>query len=154
MPPWGSFEVTWSSWKASYVCTTPVTLNHIAEQNVKFPVSHPLIINMTYSGWCWNCWSSAFLEIVTKFWISSVQFSRSVMSDSLQPNGSQHARPPCPSPSLAVHSDSCPSSLWCHPAISSWVVPFSSCPHSSQHQSLFQWVNSSHEVSKVLEFQL
>ena len=51
-------------------------------------------------------------------------------------------------------SNSCPSSQWCHPAISSSVVPFSSCPNPSQHQCLFQWVNSSHEVAKVLEFQL
>ena len=58
---------------------------------------------------------------------SSVQFSRSVVSDSLQPHGSQHARPPCPSPTPGVHLDSRPSSLWCHPAISSSVVPFS-CP--------------------------
>ena len=50
------------------------------------------------------------------------------MSDSLQPHELQHARPPCPSPSLGVHSDSRPSSQWCHPAISSSVVPFSSCP--------------------------
>ena len=55
---------------------------------------------------------------------SSVQFSRSVMSDSLQPHESQHARPPCPSPIPEVHSDSHPSSQWCHPAISSSVVPF------------------------------
>ena len=60
----------------------------------------------------------------------SVQFSRSVVSDSLRPHESQHARPPCPSPSLGVHSDSCPSSQWCHPAISSSAVPFSSCPQS------------------------
>ena len=59
---------------------------------------------------------------------SSVQFSRSVVSDSLWPHESQHARPLCPSPSPRVHSDSRPSSQWCHPAISSWVVPFSSCP--------------------------
>ena len=61
---------------------------------------------------------------------SSVQFSRSVVSDSLQPHELQHTRPPCPSPTPGVHSDSCPSSLWCHPAISSSVVPFSSCPQS------------------------
>ena len=54
----------------------------------------------------------------------SVQFSRSVVSDSLQPHESQHARPPCPSPTPRVHSDSHPSSQWCHPAISSSVVPF------------------------------
>ena len=59
------------------------------------------------------------------------QFSRSVVSDSLWPHESQHARPPCPSPTLGVYSNSCPSSRWCHPAISSSVVPFSSC-----HQSL------------------
>ena len=61
---------------------------------------------------------------------SSVQFSRSVVSDSLQRHESQHARPPCPSPTPGVHSNSCPSSRWCHPAISSSVVPCSSCPQS------------------------
>ena len=59
--------------------------------------------------------------------ISSVQFSRSVVSDSLQPHESQHARPPCLSPSPGVPSDSCPLSQWGHPTISSSVVPFSSC---------------------------
>ena len=61
---------------------------------------------------------------------SSVQFSHSVMSDSLQHHELQHARPPCPLPTPRVHSDSRPSSQWCHPAISSSVVPFSSCPQS------------------------
>ena len=61
---------------------------------------------------------------------SSVQFSHSVMSDSLQPHESQHTRPPCPSPTPGVQSNSCPSRRWCHPAISSSVVPFSSCPQS------------------------
>ena len=60
----------------------------------------------------------------------SVQFSRSVMSDSLRPHESQHAKPPCPSPTSGVYPNSCPSSWWCHPAISSSVVPFSSCPQS------------------------
>ena len=58
----------------------------------------------------------------------SVQFSRSVVSDSLRLHESQHARPPCPSPSSGVHSDTRPSSQWCHPAISSSVFPFTSCP--------------------------
>ena len=62
--------------------------------------------------------------------VSSVQFSRSVVSDSLPPHESQHARPPCPSPTPGVHSNSRPSSQWCHPAISSSVIPFSSCPQS------------------------
>ena len=60
----------------------------------------------------------------------SVQFSRSVVSDCLQPHESQQARPPYPSPTPGVHSNSRPSSRWCHPAISSSVVPFSSCPQS------------------------
>ena len=74
---------------------------------------------------------------------SSVQFSRSVMSDSLWPHGSQHARPPCPSPTPRVYSNSCPLSQWCHPAISSSVVPFSSCPQSlpasGSMSQLFAW---------------
>ena len=88
---------------------------------------------------------------------SSVQFSRSVVSDSLRPHESQHARPPCPSPSPGVHSNSCPLSWWCHPAISSSVVPFSSCPQSlpaseyfhmsqlfpSGGQSIGNWVSAS-----------
>ena len=60
----------------------------------------------------------------------SVQFSPSVVSDSLWPHGLQHARPPCPSPTPGVYSNSCPSNQWCHPIISSSVVPFSSCLQS------------------------
>ena len=63
-------------------------------------------------------------------YIPMVQFSHSVMSDSLWPHELQHARTPCPSPTPGVHSNSRPSSEWCHPAISSSVVPFSSCPQS------------------------
>ena len=59
--------------------------------------------------------------------IISVQFSCSVMSDSLQPHELQHTRPPCPSPTPGVYSNSCPSSRWYHPAISPFVIPFSSC---------------------------
>ena len=62
--------------------------------------------------------------------IPSVQFSCSVVSASLWPHESQHSRPPCPSPTPRVYSNSCPLSWWCHPAISSSVVPFSSCPQS------------------------
>ena len=60
----------------------------------------------------------------------SVQFSRSVLYDSLRPHGLQHARPPCPSPTPGAYSNSCPLSWWRHPAISSSVIPFSSCPQS------------------------
>ena len=58
---------------------------------------------------------------------SSVQFTRSVVSDSLRPHGLQHARPPCPSPTPRVHPNPCPSSQWCHLTVSSSIVPFSSC---------------------------
>ena len=60
---------------------------------------------------------------------SSVQFSHSVVSDSLRPHELQHTRPPCPSPTPRVHPNPCPLSQWCHPTVSSSVVPFSSCPH-------------------------
>ena len=90
--------------------------------------------------------------------ISSVQFSRSVVSSSLQPHESQHARPPCPSPTPGVHSDSCPSSQWCHLAISSSVVPFSSCPQSLlasgsfPMSQLFAWGGQSTGVSASASF--
>ena len=89
---------------------------------------------------------------------SSIQFSPSVVSDSSRPHESQHARPPCPSPSPRVHSDSCPSSLWCHPAISSSVVPFSSCPQSLPESEsfpmsqLFTWGGQSTGVSALASF--
>ena len=75
---------------------------------------------------------------------SSVQFSHSVMSDSLRPHELQHARPPCPSPTPRVKSNSHPPSQWCHPAISSSVVPFSSCP-----QSLPAWVFSKESTLRM-----
>ena len=68
----------------------------------------------------------------------SVQFSCSVVSDSLQPHGLQHTRPPCPSPTPGVYPNSCPLSLWCHPTISSSVIPFSSCPQSFPASGSFQ----------------
>ena len=85
---------------------------------------------------------------------SSVQFSHSVVSNSLQPNETQHARPPCPSPTPGVHPNPCPLNRWCHPTISSTVFPSSPSLNLCQHQGLFKWVSSSHQVAKVLEFQL
>ena len=86
---------------------------------------------------------------------SSVQFSRSFVSESLHPHELQHAMPPCPSPTPGVYSNSCPLSQWYHPTISSTVVPFSSCLQSFPASgSFFQWISSSHQVAKVLEFQL
>ena len=82
----------------------------------------------------------------------SVQFSCSVMSDSLRSHESQHARPPCPSPTPGIHPNSCALSWWCHPAISS-VVPFSSCPQSLPASGsfpmsqLFAWGGQSTGVS-------
>ena len=89
---------------------------------------------------------------------SSVQFSCSVMSDSLRPDELQHARPPCPSTTPGVHSDSCPSSQWCHPAISSSVVPFFFCPQSLPASEffpmsqLFAWGGQSTGVSALASF--
>ena len=94
----------------------------------------------------------------SNFQFSSIQFSRSVVSDSLRPHESQHARPPCPSPTPGVHSDSRPSSEWCHPAISSSVVPFSSCPQalppseSFPMNQLFTWGGQSTGVSALASF--
>ena len=88
----------------------------------------------------------------------SVQFSRSLVSDSLRTHESRHARPPCPSPTPGAHSDSCPSSWWCHPAISSSVVPFSSCPQSLPASEsfptsqLFAWGGQSPGVSALASF--
>ena len=83
----------------------------------------------------------------------SVQFSRSVMSDSATPWMAAHRLPYPPSTPRAC-SNLCPSSRWCHPTISSSVIPSSSAFNLSQHQGLFQWVSYSHQVAKVLEFQL
>ena len=82
------------------------------------------------------------------------QFSCSVVSDSLRSHGLQHIRLPCPSPTAGACSSSCPSSWWCHPTISSSVVPFSSCLQSFPALGSFPRVSSSNEVAKVLEFQL
>ena len=89
---------------------------------------------------------------------SSVQFSCSVVSDSLRLHESQHARPPCPSPIPRVHSDSRPSSQWCYPASSSSVVPFSSCPQSLPASEsfpmsqVFAWGGQSTGVSALASF--
>ena len=100
--------------------------------------------------------SQALTHFPTTF--SSVQFSHSVVSDSLRPHESQHARPPCPSPTPGVHSDSHPSSRWCHPAISSSVVPFFSWPQSLPASEsfpisqLFAWGGQSTGVSALASF--
>ena len=88
--------------------------------------------------------------------MSSVQFSRSAVSESLWPHESHQARPPCPTPNSRVQSNSCPSSRWCHPAISSSVVPISSCPQSLPASGsfpmsqLFAWGGQSIGVSALV----
>ena len=79
-----------------------------------------------------------YLVVINCSLYISVQFSRSIVSDSSQPHELQHARPPCPSPTPGVYSNSCPSSQWCHPAIASSVIPFSSCPQSFPASGSFQ----------------
>ena len=90
--------------------------------------------------------------------VHSVQFSHSVVSDSLRSHESRHSRPPCPSPTPGVHSNSHPSSRWCHPAISSSVIPFSSCPQSPPASESFPmsqllaWGGQSTGVSAIASF--
>ena len=86
--------------------------------------------------------------------IVSVQFSHSVMSDSLWVHGLQHATLPCPSPTPGAYSNSCPSSRWCHTTISSSVVPFPSCLQSFPSSGSFPISQFLLHVAKVLEFQL
>ena len=81
--------------------------------------------------WMKTLWSVYTMEY-------SVQFSHSVVSDSLRPHERQHARPPCPSPTPIVYSNSCPLSRWCHPTLSSSVIPFSSCLQSFPASGPFQ----------------
>ena len=98
-------------------------------------------------------WKWIVLMVAQPCEYTSVQFSCSVMSNSLWPHESQHARPPCPSPTPRVHPNSCPSSRWYHPTISSSVVPFSSylqffpAPGSFQMSQLFAWGGQSIAVS-------
>ena len=100
------------------------------------------------------------MRTVNIYWwlqFSSAQFSHSVVSNSLQPHESQHARPPCPS-TPGAHPNSCPSSRWCHPAISSSFIPFSSCPQSLPASEsfpvsqLFAWGGQSTGVSALASF--
>ena len=112
-------------------------------------VSGSFLACLYYFGW--EEWYLLYKEI-------SVQFSRSVVSDSLRPHELQHARPPCPSPTPGVHSHSCPSSRWCHAAISPSVIPFSSCPQSLPASEcfpmsqLFAWGGQSIGVSALASF--
>ena len=125
---------------------------------------HIKINKMKLLGKCAKIWINNSQERKPK-WILHIwkdtqfsQHSHSVVSDFLRPHESQHARPPCPLPTPGIHSDSRPSSPWCHPAISSSVVPFSSC-HQSLPASdsfpmsqLFAWGGQSTGVSASASF--
>ena len=126
------------------------TLEYVGLLESKQPETQRLQTCLTFKSLCsQNKCPGPHLPII----LSSVQFSCSVVSDSLQPHGPQHTRPPWPSPTPRVYPKSCPLSQWCHPTISSSVVPFSSCPQSFptsgcfQMSQLFTWGGQSTEVS-------
>ena len=102
-----------------------------------------------------NC-LNVILELIIDSWcaeVSSVQFSQSVMCGTLRPHGLQHARPPCPSPTTGTCSNSCPSRQWCHPTISSSVIPFS-CHPSFPASGSFPMSQFFTLGGQILEFQL
>ena len=113
------------------------------------PLTHKVTRNVKHRR---TCNQHSWIVMVR---VGSVQFSRSVVSDSLRPHELQHARPPCPSSTPGVYSNSCPLNRWCHPAISSSVVPFSSCPQSLPASGsfpmsqLFPWGGESIGVSAL-----
>ena len=88
----------------------------------------------------------------TRWLLTDPQFSSAPQSCPTLCDSMNHTRPPCPSPTPRVHPNPCPSSRWCHPTISSSVVPFSPCPLSFQHQGLLKWFSSSHQVAKHWSF--
>ena len=87
-------------------------------------------------------------------YLDSLQFSNLMVSNSLRPHGLQHTRLPCPSPTPGACSNSCPLSRWCHPNISFSVILSPPAFNLSQTQGIFQWLSSTYQVAKVLEFQL
>ena len=136
-------------------CSTPTSLSSLFPEVCSN--SYPL------NWWCYLTVSSSASPFSFGFQnngrrLQSVKFSCSVMSDSLRPHESQHARPPCPSPAPGVHPDSRLSSEWCHPAISSSVIPFSSCPQclpaseSFPVSQFFAWGGQSTGVSALASF--
>ena len=109
---------------------------------------------LSSSSSMYSVMSSSNSESFTNSFPILVQFSHSVMSDSLRPRGLQPDRPPCPSSTPRVYSNSSPLSLGCHPTISSSVIPFSFCPQSFPVSGSFQLSQVFTSVAKVLEFQL
>ena len=108
----------------------PAQLKDLHQTVVCIPWGEARTVFLLDCGWLLFLFSFILLLPFPSLQFSSVHFSRSVVSNSLRPHELQHARPPCPSPTPGVYSNSCPSSQWCHPATSSSVIPFSSCPQS------------------------
>ena len=143
------------NWILSYFCyiVTVILCTSIWERNLEN-------IILMLAQMLFRLWELHFiiLSIEIAAQIRLYQISHSVVSDSLWPHESQHARPPCPSPTPGVHSESRPSRQWCHPAISSSVVPFSSCPQSLPASEsfpmsqLFAWDGQSTGVSAWASF--
>ena len=133
-------EKKWSIKPQQYI--TNYAYHQVKEDNLK--ATYCMISSVRHSAKCKT--------------IRSDQISRSVVSDSLQPHESQHARPPCPSPTPGVYPNSCPLSQWCHPATSSSVVPCSSCSQSLPASEsfpmsqLFTWGSQSAGVSALASF--
>ena len=114
------------------------------------------ILKLLFKGFCYGKQTNKGRERGERKRALSVQFSRSVVSDSLRPHELRYTRPPCPSPTPRIHPNSSPSSWWCHPAIPSSVVPFSSCPQSLPASEsfpmsqLFAWGGQSTGVSALV----
>ena len=121
-------------------CPISQGLNSNSPLTVAFlpPLSFNYYHSVIYSTCSWLSDTPLFLLISAPLVFSSIQFSHSVMSDSLRPHDPQHTRPPCPSPTPGVHPNPCPLCQWCHPTISSSVIPFSSCPQSFPASGSFQ----------------
>ena len=140
------YHTSWpSSWPVSYSCWVFSVSNHVHVREIhNLGLVTVVLVPRTHAE---------NLGHVEDLIFNSVQFSRSVVSDSLLPDELHHARPPCPSPTPGVHPASHPSSWWCHPAISSSVIPFSSCPQSLPSSGsfpmsqLFPWGGHSIGVS-------
>ena len=124
-----------------FLCLHAVCMCSVTQSSPTF--CHPL-----------DCSPTAWLSSYSQAQTVPIQFSCSIMSDSFWPHGLQHARAPCPSPIPKVHSISCPLSRWCHPTISSSVIPISSHLQSFPASGSFQMSQFLHQVAKVLEFQL
>ena len=125
---------------------TLVFLKHFKWLNKCISIELKIQIYTHWNNWCFRC-SSQLSQIIISAGVLSVQFNRSVVSDSWRPHGLQHARPPCPSPSPRVCLSSCSLHQWCRPASSRSALSL------SQHQGLLQRVICSHQMTKILQLQ-